>query len=963
MSQVRISLLGAPHIELDDRPFEVDTRKAVALLAYLAVTGEVRRRDELAALLWPDYDDINARAALRRTLSVLKKALDSTGLIVTRDTVGLDASQVWVDVTEFQRLIKSCRQHGHDTEELCDKCLANLDEAASLYRGDFLLGFSLRDSLEFEDWQSFQTESLRRELSAILERLIRGNEDFRHFESAITIARRWLAIDPLQESAHRALMRLYAATGDRTSALRQFRECLRVLDAELGVQPLEETVRLYEAIAADSLLGAAPLPVSATPEAPPKKLPTRLKLPMLGRRTELELMHEVCASVKPDGRLIVIEGEAGVGKSRLVEEFLAELRAGDSATLMARCYEGESGLVYAPFIELIRTGIRQAQDRLGGVSPMALQEAGRLEPELMERAPDPSIASSADTSISQSRLFAGVSEVLEALAGSTPPGAIVIEDLHWADEASIELLTYLARRLQGHPICLIVTWREEQIPYYHRLRRLLADSERDDLAGHIHLTRLSQATLASLVEALRQQGVPISTDVEERVVEETEGLPFFVAEYLQAIGQGLAEGESDWAALDGGRSLLLSRLSLVGEQGHQLLAAAAVLGRHFSFESIRGASGRSDEETIAALEELTALGILREGVGENTTEYDFTHEKLRSLVYTETSLARRRLLHRRAGDTTLRSARHRDRAAVAAKAAQHYQLAGEDTLAAEQYAIAGEYARGLHANSEALSHFQAALALRHPQPSHIHEAIAGLLVLAGQYSTAMTEYETAAALAAPDELASVEHSIASLYLRLGQWDAADHHYREAEREFGESGREGARARMYADWSLNAQRHGDSERATILAQTAFELAQAGKDDLATAQAENILGILANARHDHQAARSHLENSLALAEELKDTTATISALNNLALTYRATNELKVAADLTRRALALVGLEGDRHREAALHNNLADLLQKDLRTDEAMEHLKQAVTIFAEVGNENGEMLPEIWKLVEW
>jgi tetratricopeptide (TPR) repeat protein len=269
----------------------------------------------------------------------------------------------------------------------------------------------------------------------------------------------------------------------------------------------------------------------------------------------------------------------------------------------------------------------------------------------------------------------------------------------------------------------------------------------------------------------------------------------------------------------------------------------------------------------------------------------------------------------------------------------------------------------LHANAEALSNFQSALALGNTEPARIHDSIAGLRVLAGEYAAALTEYETAAALATAEQLPTIEHKIGSLYQRLGEWDAADRHFLAAESEYGGAGREAERARMYADWSLNARRRGDSERAAALAEEAFALAEAGDDDLALAQAHNILGILANGHGDWAEARRHLEHSLALAENLNDASASVSALNNLALNCSATGELDQAARLTQRALALCVLEGDRHREAALHNNLADLMQKDGRSAEAMDHLKQAVAIFAEVGTASGEMLPEIWKLVEW
>ena len=173
MPQIKLFLLGTPRIEVDGSAIEVDTRKATALLVYLAVTGEGHRRDALAALLWPDADQARARAALRRTLSTLNKAMTSEGLRIGREAVGLDPdSETWVDVLKFRALRSQSAAHSHATDDVCSICIVALTEAAEFYRGDFLAGFSLRDSPSFDDWQFRQTESLRRDLADVLQSLI-----------------------------------------------------------------------------------------------------------------------------------------------------------------------------------------------------------------------------------------------------------------------------------------------------------------------------------------------------------------------------------------------------------------------------------------------------------------------------------------------------------------------------------------------------------------------------------------------------------------------------------------------------------------------------------------------------------------------------------------------------------------------------------------------------------------------
>jgi DNA-binding SARP family transcriptional activator len=204
-------LLGAPRFEGAGKPVEIDTRKNMALLAYLAVTGESHSREAMVTLLWPELEPKRARANLRRNLSVLKKALGGEWLAADRKTIGLDPSaDLWLDVDQFRRLSQIGSGHAHPEAKVCPDCLAALAEAADLYRGDFLAGFSLRDSPEFDEWQFFQAEGLRQELADALERLVRGHSAQGGYETAIPYARRWLALDPLHEPVHRQLMGLYA---------------------------------------------------------------------------------------------------------------------------------------------------------------------------------------------------------------------------------------------------------------------------------------------------------------------------------------------------------------------------------------------------------------------------------------------------------------------------------------------------------------------------------------------------------------------------------------------------------------------------------------------------------------------------------------------------------------------------------------------------------------------------------
>ncbi|MDQ4127724.1 MAG: AAA family ATPase [Actinomycetota bacterium] len=982
MTRTALLLLGSPRIERDGEPVRVDTRKAIALVAHLAVTRRRSGRDTLAALLWPEYGQTKARAALRRTLSVLNKALAEDWLEADRESVGLQRDKIRVDVDRFRGLLAECQTHEHPPSETCPACLPLLAEAVTLYRGDFLAGFNLRDSPNFDDWQFFEAQSLRRELSDALQRLVRGHAERGEWESAIAYARRWLALDPLHEPAHRSLMQLYAWADQRTDALRQYRECVRVLERELGVQPLEETTNLYRSIKESRI----PPPPAASPSRPPapqakkKSTPpvreTALgtpppENPLVGRSEEHAALVRAYEATGARGHAVVLEGEAGIGKTRLAEELLAHARDWGAAIVSARCYPGEENLAYGPFVEGLSAAIGQGDRaaRLEELPAHALTEAARLLPELAESHPELSPPPPLDTPGAQSRFFEGISQVLLMVCRGEQPGVLFVDDLHWADDASLDLLAYLVRRLHGRPLCVLLTWRGEEISSDHRLRGLLAEARRAGTATLLTLPRMSPSAVEELARSIAsKESADLPDGLGKRLYEETEGLPLFVQEYLTAIARGaLPSGTTDWSLPGGVRDLLHGRLQGISETGWQLLTSAAAIGRSFDFDTAREVSGRSEEETVAALEELISQGLVRGvggGAGEPTLAYDFTHEKLRALVYEETSLVRRRLLHRRVAEALpARAHGGRELGALAGQIAQHYRLAGQEGEAADYFKLAGEHARALYANKDALAHFRTALALGHSDVAALREAVGDMHTLLGEYGAALASYESAAALRDDEALAGVERKLGNVYQRRGEWELAEGHYEAALAALGESGPAGERAKLYAARSLNAYHRDHTGGAVKLGRRALELAERGGDAPALAQAHNMLGMLAGGQGDLVRGRRHLERSLELAETLDDPGMRAAALNNLALAYKSAGETERAIERAQAALVLCVSQGDRHREAALHNNLADLLHDAGRTEEALSHLKQSVTIYADIGVEGGAVRPEIWKLAEW
>lgn len=977
--------LGAPRLENQDKGITkhlpLDTRKAIALAAYLALTQGAHERDELAAFLYPDADSTHARAALRRTLSSLKTALGDQVLDIERETIALQMDQVCVDVLEFRALV---RENSPDS----------LTRAAEIYEGDFLAGFTLRDSPAFDEWQFFETESLRKQFSGALEQLVelliaqpenRRGADKR----AIEYARRWVALDPLHEPAHRDLMLLYARDGQRAAALRQYRECVRQLDTELGVAPLPETTELYRAIQ-ENRMPADKIRQTGDGTRPPGHPTIRpFDYPLVGRARELDILLTRYSQIMPrstsasiGGRLLIVQGEAGIGKTRLAEEFLATVAKSGATILSARCYAEQRALAYAPFVQSLQSGLRDGRlgNRLAVLSAAARAEATRLVPEIAPPASSPDSylrhlrtqgtaqadsQSPPDEPGAQARFLDAITQAILALthdsapARQDAPGVLFLDDVQWLDEASLDLLAFLVRRLPEAPLCILLAWRTEEVASDHALRRLYADELRRERAELISLARLAQTDVQTLVNVAAQRGAPIHPALAERLYRESEGQPFFLTEALKQIERD-GQLPADNALPASVRELLHSRLARVSETGRQLLSAAAVLGRSFDSEILDAVSGRSEQEIIEGVEELGAQGLIVENTRAGAAQYDFTHEKIRALVYEETSLARRRLLHRRAAEVLSQRARVNPDAA-AGTIAQHYRAGGDDTRAAAFYRRAGDYARSVYANRDAIENYSAALALGFPEAAELHKRIGDAQTLLGEYDAALGAYETSAAFGAKD----ADANIARVALRRGEWERAIQHLENALVAIDDAA---AQAQLYVDLALALhQTHRDAD-ALRYARRALKLAQRagvkGKpDERALAGAHNILGILARARRDWAAAHKHLEASRALAEKMQDAGAHAAALNNLALVAHETGDDAGALELAQRALELVIRAGDRHRQAALYNHLADLYHALGREAESMEQLNHAVAIYAEIGGPAGAWQPEVWKLKEW
>jgi len=960
VAELSLALLGAPAVTRNGALVSFDTRKATAVLALLAMHDHELSRERLAVLLWPEADAARARASLRRTLSVTAAAA-GPGLRVTRAAVALEPGRVQVDVTDFEAAAAG-------------PGAGSLDRAARLYRDDFLAGFALRDCPEFDDWQAATADRLRQRLAAVLERLVAACTAAGDLDRAVAHAQRWQALDPLHEPAYQELIRLLAWTGQRSAALRQYRALVRALDTELAVRPLPETTQLYDDVRAGRLAPAPGRPAPALLAPGPGRAdapPGPAGWPLVGREDQLHALHAAWHRVGAAGRVVTVLGAAGSGKTRLLEVFRGEAQTARGVVLAARCHDGESELPFVLAADLLRTALSVCPELPARLPAHTAAMTGRLCPELAADYPD--TPAPLDSPMALTRLYGAIGEALRTAASAalTGPlaGVIVVEDAHWADGPSLDLLAYLVRRLPGWPLLLVISCSTEHAERLRGLRAALSEASDAGRGTVVEPAPLGEEQIRDL---LLRSGVR-DADV-GRLLAQTRGLPMLVREYVEGLRSGAGDGGEHWWPPASVRELLRRRLQAASEPTLQMLSTAAVLGSGCDADLLRAVSGRGEAETVEALDEAVRRFLITEipPAGDSgVPRYDFPYEALREVVYESATLARRRLLHGRAAGVLIRRYERDPVTTRAAAIAEHLQRAGRDSEAAGWWWRAARRARDLYAHAEEYAYLRRAEALGFP-PAQVAVALGDVLTVLGRYREALAEFEAAASALdgqragavpadGPAAPAAIEHKLAEVHHRLGDWALAEAHL-DVALELLEGCDPSRRARIEADRAVLAYRRGAVQAAAGLAEGALQAARRAGDPAAVAQALNVLGMLDARRGAATSAAARLRESLDHARGLPEPGAAVAALNNLSRLLADSGQPGEALPLAQEALALGRELGDQHRVAALHTNLADLLHAAGQRDAALAHLKEAARGFASVDT-GGAPRPEVWTLVEW
>ena len=731
---LHLSLLGGMQITRGGEPVPgFVSSKVQALLCYLAVTGRPHLRPALTGLLWGEMPETDAKANLRQALANLRRVL-VPHLSINRQAVAFNRdSPYWLDVERFEARAAGASA-GADIE--------GLREAVELYRGDFLEGFYVRQAPAFEEWALAQRARLRELALQALHRLAvhHGQQGRAGLVAGIDYTTRLLAMEPWREDAHRQLMLLLARGGQRGAALAQYETCCRVLAEELGVEPGAETAALAEAIKTGQI-ESEPLEASAATQVGPVPKPVpkrRFAASLVGRAAEMQALRQVWSRVVAgSGQVVLVEGEPGIGKTRLIEELLAEV-ADRALVLCAKCPELREPLAYTLFVDPLREAL--AGDRPPGLSDTWLAEMARLLPELYDRYPNLPQPDPLDPDAERRRLFDAVCATLLSLTQERPM-VLFLDDLQWADATSLELLSHFSDWITQASVLIIGAYRPHEVEAEHPLGSARRAWERTGSVSSLSLGPLANEAVSELLRELTAW-TGDDPSFGALIFRETRGNPLFVVETVASLREEghLPESAEGWsrdfraetlAIPSGVQAVIQSRLQRLDELSRQVITAVAVIRSSFAAQVAQAVSGQSELQTLQSLEHLVANGLL---VELDKERFDFSHDKIREVAYGSLSHLRRKLFHRRTAETL--ELRHQGREnTVAERLAYHYERAGVSYKALDYHLQAGHRAREQYAHQAAVGHYQKALAYLKDQ-KHYERAARTLMQLGLTYHTA-----------------------------------------------------------------------------------------------------------------------------------------------------------------------------------------------------------------------------------
>jgi predicted ATPase/transcriptional regulator with XRE-family HTH domain len=671
---------------------------------------------------------------------------------------------------------------------------------------------------------------------------------------------------------------------------------------------------------------------------------------LIGRETELDAIRMgIESAIEGSGRLLVVAGEPGVGKTRLSQEAMLACRDRGFVVATGRCYEPHRSVPYYPFLEALSTLYGAAPE------PVRAQIPAR-RPHLMRLLPDqpgnevPATGTSPQEE--QQRLFWAVSGFVHAISESVPV-ALLLDDLHWADDASLELLQHLTRRTRAHRVLLLGAYRDVEVGRQHPLGRALRDLEREHLVERIQVHRLGHEGTASLIHD--RIGYDLSEEFTGLVHRHTDGHPLYVQEVMRSLiergdvyrhnGRWESREIAEIGVPESVRETIADRASRLSERAQKALREASVLGQAFDFEDLRAMGDLSEDELEAALEEALAAEL----VYESGEDYVFNHALTQQALYTELPKRRRRRLHLAAAEALERLAEP-VRRRRAAELAWHFREGGAPARTLPYTLLAGDNAVSVHAPGEAERYYRTALDLAQdlgdrPAEARALEKLGWLMWMMARFDACSVALERASRLYRDTDDAEGELRAVG---QLGMVHFTHAPMEGAERIRSLLERLGARepsmsiVSLHSSLSMNLIVAGRYQEALEAVQEAMEIARALGDEGTLAWVQTMRGTALGLIGRLEEARRELEKRLSLAEEANDYWGQLSAAHYLGKMSMAQGDFDAALRYHGRALELAERLGARSRISAETANLSEILFYLGNWGRAREHAERAVEL---------------------
>jgi DNA-binding SARP family transcriptional activator len=716
---VEIRLLGDFNMACDGQPVdEVNTPRLQSLLAYLALhRGAPQLRQQLAFLFWPESSEGQARNNLRQLLHALRRALPSLDDFLAVDNHTLQWRRdvpLRLDVDDFERAcasIERANQRQSDAELHAAEA-----QVIATYQSDLLPGC-------YDDWITPLRQQLRERFAQTLNRLISVYEARHDFAAALRCARHLLRADPLNEDACRGLMRLLALTGDRAGALQVYQAFAAALQRDLQIAPNQATEDLRQRLLRAETEPAMRNDSMGAPD-PAARPPAAISPALVGRRREWATLSQAWQEACAQGPgFVLITGEAGIGKSRLAGELAQWADQAGATIALARAYAVEGSLSFASVIEWLRGDALRPHIRR--LETVWLTELARVLPELLTEFTDVPRYQPLDEFGQRQRFFQALAL---AVLAAPQPLLLVMDDLQWCDQETLEWLHFLLRFDPGAHLLIVGSARDDEALPPHPLHTLLRHLRHTVPVTEIALPPLDAAETAEL--AAHMMNRELDTPSAMRLFGETEGNPLFVVEAVRAglddlLARHMVAENADSVtpaqtlatqALPAGvRTVISGRLAQLSPPARELAALAAMVGRAFTLD-ILTRIGHTDEDSIVrALDELWQRRIVSE---KGLATYDFTHDKLREIAYAEISAPQRSLWHRRIAHAleTLYAA---NLDPASGQIAAHYEHGGSIERALPYYRRAALVAQRVFAHEDGIRLLRHCLALLDQLPGGV----------------------------------------------------------------------------------------------------------------------------------------------------------------------------------------------------------------------------------------------------